>query len=135
MSDRQRLSVEQIQQAITSGTITESVVLDLWAAYEAMQQERDTACEAAAEWREKLASVMVDRDTYRTLSGIGVWHADCRPNREMAARELQKSQAVIDKLADTIAGLKQELLLQAQDSLEMVTRLTIAKEAAEAKIR
>lgn len=35
-----------IQVAIDAGTITESVVLDLWAAYEAMQQERDEAREA-----------------------------------------------------------------------------------------
>jgi hypothetical protein len=51
----------------------------------------------------ELAEARKERDTYRTLAGIGAWHKECRPNREMAARELQKSQAVIDKLADTIS--------------------------------
>lgn len=41
----------------------------------------------------------------KTLANIGTWHNECRPNREMAARELQKSQTVIDKLADQISTL------------------------------
>lgn len=52
-----------------------------------------------------LATVQQERDEYRTLAAIGVWHEDCRPNRHMAARELAKSQAVIDKLADTISAV------------------------------
>ena len=46
-----------------------------------------------------------ERDALKVFAGIGTWHDECRPNREMAARELAKSQAVIDKLADTISAL------------------------------
>jgi hypothetical protein len=55
---------------------------------------------------QRIAELTTQRDMYRTLAGIGVWHQSCRPNREMAARELQKSQAVIDKLADEITRLQ-----------------------------
>lgn len=50
-----------------------------------------------------------ERATYKTLAQIGTWHPDCRPNRAMAARELEKSQAVINKLADTISELRAEI--------------------------
>jgi predicted transcriptional regulator len=49
------------------------------------------------------------RDEARTLAQIGTWHNECRPNREMAARELAKSQEVIDKLADRISELEARL--------------------------
>ncbi len=45
----------------------------------------------------------------RVLAKIGTWHDDCRPNREMAARELAKSQAIIDKLADEITSLQAQI--------------------------
>lgn len=49
------------------------------------------------------------RDALKVFAGIGTWHDECRPNREMAARELAKSQAVIDKMADTVTGLRAQL--------------------------
>jgi hypothetical protein len=45
----------------------------------------------------------------QTLAKIGTWHDECRLNRQQAARELQKSQAVIDKLADEIKSLNAAL--------------------------
>lgn len=44
------------------------------------------------------------RDEYKALAAVGPWHNDCRPNRHKAAEELQKSQAIINKLADRIQG-------------------------------
>jgi hypothetical protein len=49
------------------------------------------------------------RDEARTLAQVGTWHNECRPNRHMAARELAKSQAVINKLADRISELEAHL--------------------------
>ena len=57
-----------------------------------------------------MARLIRERDDYRTLAEIGTWHKDCRPNREMAARELAKSQAIINKLADEITQLQAELI-------------------------
>lgn len=65
-------------------------------------QASETDFHALVEQRDR---ALEERDTYRTLAAIGAWHKDCRPNREMAAREIQKSQAVINKLADTITAL------------------------------
>lgn len=45
----------------------------------------------------------------RTLAKIGTWHNDCRMNRKQAAQELEKSQAVINKLADTVSQLEARL--------------------------
>lgn len=67
------------------------------------------------------------RDEFRTLSQIGVWHKDCRPNREMAARELQKSQAIIDKLADEITSLRAVLALQNEFKPEHTTEANIIR--------
>lgn len=68
--------------------------------------EKSSVSEAAPV--DALTAMTLERDTYRTLAAIGTWHNDCRPNRHMAARELEKSQAVIDKLADTISALTRE---------------------------
>ncbi len=62
---------------------------------------------------DQLRAAQEDRDRYRTLAGIGTWHKECRPNREMAARELAKSQIVIDKLADRITELESALQARA----------------------
>ncbi len=51
-------------------------------------------------------TIRQERDIYKALAAVGTWHDDCRPNREMAARELAKSQAIIDKLADRITELE-----------------------------
>jgi hypothetical protein len=69
---------------------------------------RDDPQTASVAPEEEIARLTAERDEYRTLAGIGVWHKDCRPNRHMAVRELAKSQAVINKLADEIARLKAE---------------------------
>lgn len=57
----------------------------------------------------RCAALAAERDEYKALAKVGPWHNDCRPNRHMAARELLKSQAVNDKLADTITSLNAEL--------------------------
>lgn len=78
------------------------------------QEEPRAPSELAPDEEIRLLKVMLqvanrERDQYQTLAAIGTWHRECRPNREMAARELQKSQAIIDKLADTITELRREL--------------------------
>jgi hypothetical protein len=67
---------------------------------------REAVLDRAEATEHQFATLRTERDEYRTLAAIGTWHAECRPNRHMAARELQKSQAVIDKLADTISALR-----------------------------
>lgn len=73
--------------------------------------ERDAANKTAARWRDGLAAMQVQRDNYKTLAGIGVWHADCRPNRHQAAETIQKQQAENDKLADEISRLRDRIAL------------------------
>lgn len=47
-------------------------------------------------------------DEYKALANVGTWHNDCRLNRQQAARELLKSQAIIDKMADAVSALTAE---------------------------
>lgn len=54
----------------------------------------------------ELAVVKAENEELRTLAKIGTWHNECRPNRQQATKELAKSQAIIDKLADTITELR-----------------------------
>lgn len=54
----------------------------------------------------EIAKLKQERDDCKTLAGIGVWHKDCRPNRQTAAREIAKSQTVINRLADEITRLR-----------------------------
>ena len=70
---------------------------------------------AVARGQQEIAKLTEQRDTYRTLAGIGTWHSDCRPNRHMAAREIEKSQAVINKLADEITTLQAQLRLKSSE--------------------
>jgi hypothetical protein len=62
----------------------------------------------AAVWRGRCDKLKAERDEYKALASIGKWHDECRPNRHMAAETIQKQQAVIDKLADTITQLRAE---------------------------
>ncbi len=57
----------------------------------------------------EVEKLRVENQELRTLAKIGTWHNECRPNRHQAARELEKSQAIINKLADTISDLRAEL--------------------------
>lgn len=61
----------------------------------------------------QLTTLAQARDEYRTLAKIGTWHNDCRPNRQQAVREIEKSQAVINKLADRISELEAQVAAQA----------------------
>jgi hypothetical protein len=72
-------------------------------------------CTTTAEQAQTIQKLTEERNTYKTLAGIGAWHNDCRPNRQQAARELQKSQAIIDKLADRITALEADLAAARQD--------------------
>lgn len=60
-----------------------------------------------------------ERDEYRTLSRIGRWHSECRPNRVQAAREFEKLQATIDKMADAVSesNRRAEAAEQERDAL------------------
>jgi chromosome segregation ATPase len=84
--------------------------------------ERHSALRQSAEQR--LEAAERERDAYRALAKIGIWHDDCRPNRHMAARELAKSQAIIDKLADTVSALTREK--EAAEHRELQLRSAIA---------
>ncbi len=77
----------------------------------ALTRERAEAVEMMDGLRERRdalnqenAALKASRDEYRALAKVGPWCNDCRPNRHKAAQELLKSQAVIDKLADTISS-------------------------------
>lgn len=48
------------------------------------------------------------RDEFKALASVGVWHKDCRPNRHKAADEILKSQQRIDALADQLIELRAE---------------------------
>jgi len=74
--------------------------------------------------RQGLEAAERERDEFKTLANIGIWHDDCRPNRHMAARELAKSQAIIDKLADTVSTLTREK--EAAEHRELQLRSAIA---------
>ena len=75
----------------------------------ALREDLAVAQTVAAEWREKLVAMIGERDQYKALASVGTWHKDCRPNRHMAAETIQKQQATIDKLADTISELQARL--------------------------
>lgn len=112
-----------------------------------------TACEAAARLTEvaSLQATLAEQDSkqqgyqvairnleqaleertrelkeWKTLAGVGTWHADCRPNRLMAAETIAKQQATIDKLADTITSLSaraeaaEATLTAAQEALRAI---------------
>lgn len=91
MSDQTDLTAEEravtLQLAKYGGAVHNYTVLRLLAQLTRLEQERDD---------------------YKRLSAIGTWHNECRPNRWMAARELEKSQAVIDKMADAVTALTAE---------------------------
>lgn len=57
---------------------------------------------------EEIARLKQEIRELRTLANIGTWHEDCRPNRHQAAREIEKSQEIINKLADRITELELE---------------------------
>jgi chromosome segregation ATPase len=94
------------EQARQDMEIERDAAQDQCAGAERFGREQELRAVTAEQARQEAEQ---QRDQYRTLAAIGVWHADCRPNRAMAARELAKSQAVIDKLADTISSLRVEL--------------------------
>lgn len=66
-----------------------------------------------------ISSLQAENTELKTLAKVGAWHDGCRPNREMAARELLKSQAVIDRLADRIALFQQSFAFCAMHTPEL----------------
>lgn len=66
--------------------------------------------------RAQVATLTEERDRYKTLAAIGVWHNDCRPNRRQAA--------------DTIAHLDDALKRQAA----LVTDLTAERDEARRRV-
>jgi hypothetical protein len=82
---------------------------------QAIADDRSTHFELLVDCAAEIDRLREQCDEYKVLAAVGTWHADCRPNRQKAAQELLKSQAVIDKLADRISEL--ELLITMQGSL------------------
>jgi hypothetical protein len=79
-------------------------------ACKALAKHRKRADKAEVELsalRAEVAALRKERDEYRTLAKVGQWHDDCRPNRQQAAREIKKQQAVINKMADAVAEANQ----------------------------
>lgn len=75
----------------------------LTAEHEAQLAANELLREELQSLRAQLAEREQELQTYKTLAKVGTWHNDCRPNRLMAARELDKRQAVIDKMADAVS--------------------------------
>lgn len=94
LSLRQRLV--EAEQAIQGGILVD-------------QRHLAEAAERIRDLKAKLVETEGQRDAFKALTKVGTWHDDCRPNRQQAGRELAKSQAVIDKLADRISVLEQAL--------------------------
>lgn len=72
----------------------------------AVRNQSGSVSDYMKHWEGRALKAEAEAAELRTLAQIGTWHKDCRPNRHMAARELQKSQAIINQLADTITELR-----------------------------